>query len=268
MDRSPRNYLKERIHGGVIARNSYTPPLFFIIAQMRRRGLPMVTSDAIFNKLFNFKKSFPLRGITFHMRVVPDSVVEDARSQALLHARKMRRALRDPNTEEYLVHLDVLNDFTDEELMNLITVNASRDVMREWVQRTPKPVIEPLGDNPSQEQQEEYESAKEARETEYFDDLELHMQNWRNDFRATLEKKDRKYWEFMARRFQTDMVCEQEFTNFFESYIVAHSLYTDDKFKTRLFESVDAYKELPSEMRADLIAEYQKLTVSADDVKN
>ncbi len=232
------------------------------------RIIVMATSDSIFTKLFNFKTSFPLRGITFHMRVVPDSVVEDARSQALLQARRMRRALRDPNTEEYLVHLDVLNDFTDEELMNLITVNASRDVMREWVNRTPKPILEPLGDNPSQEQQEEHEAAREARETEYFDDLENHMKSWRVEFRSSLEKKDRKYWEFMARRHQTDMVCEQEFTKSFEDYIVAHSLYTDDKYKTRLFDSVDAYKELPSDMRDTLAVKYQELTVSADDVKN
>ncbi len=228
----------------------------------------MATSEQIFSKLFNFKTSFVVRGITFHMRIVPDSVVEDARSQALLHARKMRRALRDPNTEEYLIYLDVLNDFTDEELKNLITVNASRDIMRRYVQDTPRPILDPLGDNPSQAEQEEFEASKQQREDEYFEGLENHMAAWRKEFLVGLEKRDRQYWEFMARRHQTDMVCEQEFTAFFEDYVVSHSLYTDDKFKTRLFDSVDAYKELPSEIRDELRDKYQKLTVDTDDVKN
>lgn len=226
------------------------------------------TSEQILSKLFNFKTSFVARGITFHMRIVPDSIVEDARSKALLHARKMRRSLRDPNTEEYLIYLDVLNDFTDDELKNLITVNGSRDVMRRWLQETPKPILDALGDNPTQAEQEEYEAAKETREGEYFDALEQHMQAWRKEFLAGLDKRDRAYWEFMARRYQTDMVCEQEFTEFFEDYVVAHSLYTDDKFKTRLFDDVDAYKELPSEIRDVIRARYQTLTVDTDDVKN
>lgn len=227
-----------------------------------------ITSEQIFSKLFNFKKTVVVHNITFYMRIVPDSVVEDARSKALLEARKMRRALRDPNTTEYLVYLDVLSDFTDEELQNLIAVNASRDVMRQFIQSTPRPVLEPLGDNPTQEQQEEYVAAKDKQEEDYFNELEEYMKAWRETFTAGLEARDRKYWEFMARRFQTDATCEQVFTDFFEDYIVGSSLYTDDKYKTRLFESPEEYKQLPSDIRQELRTKYQELTVSTDDIKN
>lgn len=226
------------------------------------------TSDQIFSKLFNFKTSFAARGITFYMRVVNDSVVDDARSGALLESRKMRRSLRDPNTTEYLIHLDVINDFTDEELKNLITVNASRDVMREYIQNTPRPQLDPLPTNPTQEQQEEHEAAKNEREEVYWNNLDEHLKQWRDTFMAGLDARDRKYWEFMARRYQTDMICEQVFTEYFEDYVAWNSLYTDDKYKTKVFDSLDAYKQLPADLRAELRAKYNDLTVGADDVKN
>ena len=228
----------------------------------------MPTSDQLLAKLFNFKATVVVKNISFYMRIVGDSVMEDARQYALLESRKTRRDLRRKDSDAYLVHLDPLNDFTDEELKNIIAVNASREVIREYIQTTPRRVIEPLGENPTQEAQEEYEAEKIRRDEEYFVELEAHVDSWREKFFEALGTKDHAYYMFMAERHQTDIICEQVFTDSFEDYVVTHSLYTDDKYKTRLFADITDFRQLPLDIRTILRAEYQKLTIGAEDLKN
>jgi len=221
----------------------------------------------LIQKLFNPKKTVEYKGTKFYMRVVTDQVIGEAQRQSLIEARKLRRSLRDVNSDDYLVHLDPIMDLTAEQIVDAMALTVSRDVMREYVQRTPRPVIEALGDYPTQEQQEEYEAAKTEREMQYIEDMNSYMQQWLVDYRAALQSRSLEELQHMYKQARVDRVCEDKFTEEFEARVVAASLYSDEKYKARLFE-LDQYLELPDEVRQFLRNEYNNLTISPDELKN
>ena len=223
--------------------------------------------DALMTKLFSWKNHITIEGVDFYLRVVSDHVIDDARREALLAARKLRRTLRDTDSDDYLIYLDPLADLEDDGLRNLIIVVAMREVMREYLNTNPRPIIEPLGDNPTQEEQETYEETKENREGEYLAEMESYVANWRTDFEAGLQKRPRDYLLNMAKANRVDQICEEKFSSVFEDYVVANSIYTDDKYKTRMF-TLEQYKELPSDIRLKLRDAYNSLSVSPEQIKN
>jgi len=226
-----------------------------------------ISTDALLAKLFRWKTKETIEGVDFYIRVVSDQAIDDARREALLEARKLRRSLRDPNSDDYLIYLDPLSDLTDDQLRNVVTTSAMREVMRDYFNTNPRPVLPALGDNPTQAEQEEYEVAKEEREGAYIADMEIYVENWRKDFVAMLEKRDTEWLLRTARANRTDQVCEERFSEVFQEYVVAAAIYTDDKYKTRMF-TVEQYRQLPTEVKERLRDAYNNMSVSPDQIKN
>lgn len=225
------------------------------------------STDALMAKLFKWTTKIEYNGIVFYQRIVGDAVIDDARQEALLEASKMRRNLRNPDSTEYLIYLDVLEDLEDSEIRDNITGAAIRDTMREYIQSTPRPTLPALADHPSQEEQEEYELEKQRREDDYLANLTEYAEAWRKDFEKTLEGKDRAALVNLAKKYRTDQACEQRFTEVFEATVVCASIYTDDKYKTRMF-TVDQYQELPSELKLLLRNSYNNINIDPDSLKN
>src|SRR6185369_12635007 len=207
-----------------------------------------ISNDALMAKLFKWTTTVEYNGVKFYQRIVGDSVIDDARREALLESRKLRRELCDTDSSDYLIYLDPLEDLDDTELRESVIIVAMRDIMREYLQNTPRPAILELPDNPSQELQEEYEAAHEEREKNYLADMTAHVDNWRVDFEKTLEGKDRNMIMGLAKKYRVDQACEDRFTQVFEDHVVCASIYADDKYKTRMF-MLEQYKELPAELK-------------------
>jgi hypothetical protein len=224
-------------------------------------------TEALMEKVFKWKKMVEIDDTKFFMRVVSDQVVDDARRTALLESRKLRRSLRDKDSDDHLIYLDPIADLVQEELINLITLAAVRDVMRNYMQTTPRPVAMPLSDNPTQEEQENYEAEKEERDDAYAKDMQQYVESWRKEFVGGLEKKSETELLHLAKRYRTDAVCEDHFQQVFEDHVVSASLYKDEKYKDRAF-TVQQFKQLPSSVKTRLVNAYNDLAVSADDVKN
>ena len=225
-----------------------------------------LNTDALMAKLFKWTTEVDYNGVKFYLRIVGDAVIDDARRIALLESRKLRKLLRDSNSDEYLIHLDPLNDLTDEDLKNILINSAMRDVMREYVSRNPRPVLASLGDHPTQEEQEEYEQAKEEREATYIESMTEYVENWRADFIKTLDR-DRDFLLMLTSKYQVDLACENLFTQEFEKNVVANSIYSDDKFKNKMF-TVEQYSELPSDLKRKLRDAYDNISIPADELKN
>jgi hypothetical protein len=238
-------------------------PAYFCLEEMMANE----TTAALMEKLFHWKTELEVLGITFYMKVVTDAVVEDGRKFALLESRRMRRALRNPETDEYLMHLDAVTDLSDDDLkMGLINL-ASRDIARAWLNNNPRPVLEALGDHPTQEEQEVQEEAKETREEEYFNSLQDHLKLWQTDYEKVVKKQSREQLEGMYRKLRTDRVCEDLFSQRFEDYLLVHAIFTDPEFKQRAF-TLDEIQELPTQVKTRFRDEYNTLSMSMDDIKN
>jgi hypothetical protein len=224
-------------------------------------------TQALMEKLFRWKNKVTISGIDFYVRVVSDQIVDDARREALLESRKLRRDLRNTESEDYLIYIDPLHDLDDDQLRTLITSNAMREVMQEYLNSNPRPIMPQLGDNPTQEEQEEQEAFKEQRDAEYLAEMTSYVENWQKDFLAGLEKRDRDMLFAMAQKLRTDQICEDKFSEIFEERVVAASVYTDDKYKTRMF-TLEQYRELPTEIRQQLRDAYNGMSITPDNIKN
>jgi hypothetical protein len=226
-----------------------------------------MNTEALMAKLFRWHSTVEIQGTKFYVRIVSDQVTDDARREALLESRKLRRNLRDTNTDDYLIYIDPLNDLDDDQLRTLITTTSMREVMREYLNTNPRPVIIPLGENPSQEEQEEWESAKEGREAEYLAEMTTYVESWQKDFIGGLEKRDRQQLFNMAQKLRTDQVCEDKFSEVFEERVVAASVFIDDRYKVRMF-TLEQYRELPTEIRQQLRDAYNNMSIAPDEIKN
>lgn len=229
-----------------------------------------MSNDAVASlmaKLFQWKSEIEVLGVTFYLKIVTDAVVEDARKHALLVSRRMRRNLRDPLTDEYLMHLDATKDLSDDELKSGLVNLASRDVARAWMNTNPKAPIDPLGDNPSQEEQEQYEAAKEQQETDYLNALQAHLETWQADYEKVMKKQSREQLEAMYRKLRTDRVCEELFGQEFEDYLLAHAIFADPEYKQRAF-TIEELSDLPTLVKTRFRDEYNVLSMSMDTIKN
>lgn len=225
------------------------------------------SNESLLAKLFRWRTTVTYNGVTFYIRVVSDATVEDARKYGLLAARKLRKLLRDVNSDDYMLYLEVYDDYTRDDLSAAIQVAASREVMREYLNANPRQQLEPLPDNPTQEQYEEHEAAKETRDDEFIVGMQEHVEAWRVDFEKRLADMTDDALRAAARRYRIDDLCETAFNREFEAYVVSASVYADDRYTKRAM-SVDEYKELPTEVQRILYDAYNNMNVSADDIKN
>lgn len=226
-----------------------------------------MNSSELLSKLFKWKKQIQYEGVDFYLRIVGDQTIEDTRQAALLESRKMRKALRDKNSNEYLVHLDPMHDLDDEELMAAIVLAAARDVYRDYTAVTPKPILDPLGDHPSLEEQEQHQEAQQKRDEDYIKHVQEYVESWRQKFMEGLQKAPRDVLERQYAKYRTDAVCEQIFNKTFEDYLVSASVYLDEHYTQRAFTYTE-FRELPNEVREVFRDAYTSMNIDPDDLKN
>lgn len=223
--------------------------------------------DTLMAKLFRWKTSIDIEGVTFYIRIVSDQVIDDARKYALLGSRNLRRDLRNVNSDDYLIYLDPLADLDADQLRTLNTSIAMREIMRDYLNNNPRPQLDPLPTNPSQEMQEEHEAARLQREDDYIKGMTEYVENWREDYQEALAARDYDYLLNMARKNRVDQVCEEKFSSMFEEYVVCESVFTDKNYKEKMF-TLDQFRELPNDVRVKLRDAYNNISIAPDQVKN
>lgn len=223
--------------------------------------------DELILKLFRFKKEVAFNDITLYLRVVSDAVLEDARQHGLLESRKLRRDLRNHDSDAYLIYLDAIDELDTEQLVNGNINLAMRDIMQEYMAMTPLEQLPALTDNPSLEEQEDYEAAKKERETNYLNDMQTYVDSWKEGYEKSLRamKRERLLQEFKLKR--VDDVCRDLFVKEYESYVLSSAVFVDAEYKVRAFKNVTDFKQAPTDFRDFISREYNNLTVSSDDLK-
>lgn len=226
----------------------------------------MSTSELI-QKLFTWKTEFEYRDTKWYQRIVPDSVVEDARKHALVESRRLRQKLRDETSDEYLIYIDPVQDLTDEEIKAALTFVTGREAMQDYVRTTPKPVISAPADGATLEEQERYEADMDERDRQYIEDVREYVSRIENEYRVKLQTATREILVREYRKIQTDQVCETKFQEEFELFLLSASIFTDAKYRNRAF-SYNEFKELPTDVRQHFRDMYNSINVDQESVKN
>lgn len=232
-------------------------------------------------KLFTWRTTLNISGQTFHVRIVGDSTIEEARHKGLLEARTLRSNLRNSNSEDYLTYLSVVKDLEDDVVIGQIVDAESEGIIREYVTTNPRPKVPELGDYPTQEEQEEREAAFEERERIYMQELEKYVENWRDKRTEGLQFNEkegagdletqrqgyRNYLEMTWKKLLVDRLAEDRFQKVYENVVLSQCLFYDEDMKEPVFSSYDEFKSLPSEVKQIIKDAYNSINVSAEEIK-
>lgn len=217
-------------------------------------------------KFFNWGKEINVLGQSMYQRVVPQYVIEKARTRALVESRKMRQKLMDENSDEFVAYIAEVYDYDNAVIVEFLAQQAAKEAAEQYIRNTPRPVVPPP-DEDDVASAEQYEEAKQSAEQAYEEDVMKRAESVYKTAQESLAQLERDVLIERYKQFKRDMLCEEVFMREFEDYIVCNSLFVDEKYKKPMF-TLEEFKELPARIRDMLKDSYNDLSLSYDDVKN
>jgi len=229
-------------------------------------------NDVDINSLFYYRKPVTVIGkdaepVTFYMRLVGDAELQRARVKALRDSRKLRDALKNPESDEHLAYIPDVNDLDSKQLVEVILLSLLKEISSEVISELDIPFPKELESGASLEEQEEYQKL--------VDEYPKKRENLVREeiiSRAAAAKKEllKKDIEVLRKDYLVGIrneMCEVELTKSFYNHIVFYSLYRDPEYKIPLLESFEEFKNFPSEIKEQLIKEYRSLELGMDELK-
>uniref|UniRef100_A0A6M3K3G7 Uncharacterized protein n=1 Tax=viral metagenome TaxID=1070528 RepID=A0A6M3K3G7_9ZZZZ len=226
------------------------------------------------SKLFRWHKKVEIkRGDkvleTVYVRLVGDADFQEAKNVSLKHSKQLRVKLRNKESEEYDANFSDLDTLTRDELIMGVTYGEIPDYRDEALLTIPEKELPELPDNPTLEQQEDYETKageiRGERAKAIADFIEKRAEERKAEF-AKIDDID-KLREMYTHSI-INMKCGEEFTRVFREYQIYKGTYLDNKFKTLAFESFEEFNECAPQLKATLLSAYVNLELSGEDLKN
>jgi len=235
--------------------------------------MPIVEhNDVDISKLFAWSKESVITGLKgkdmkVYIRLLGDADNNRARIASLRLSAELRKALRDPESDERLAFIPDIEELDKELLVESIVIYT----MRENTKRAMKEVVIPKpkdpGSDATTEKLEKFQQAVDdypsVREKAIRELLEKYIE----DQRKELDKKSEEELYKIYIKVLSDELCEQELLNRFREYCAFFGTYTNKNLTKKLFDSYEEFDNLPREVKSKLIEEYQLLEVESEHLK-
>lgn len=226
------------------------------------------------SKLFRWKRKVDIRdGLkvleTVWVRLVGDNDYQEARTAALKRSKQLRAKLRDSNSDEYIAAFTDIDAMTKEEIILGIVYSEIPDYRDEAVLVTPEKPLPELGDNPTLEEQEEYQTKLEEQRQERVDTLAKFIEKKSEERRGELGKLENL--DELRRMYHNALInvkCTELFTGTFREFCVYRGTFKDSACKQPAFESFDEFDACAAQLKNQLIAAYTNLELTGEDLKN
>lgn len=206
---------------------------------------------------------------TVYMRLVGDADFQEAKSVALRRSKELRIKLRDTNTEEHKSNFLDINSLTRDELMMGVSFGELPDYRDEALLQAPEKSPPELPDNPTLEQQEEYETKVEEIRNERAKFISDFIEKKSEERKAELSKiEDTDKLREMYTHSVINMKCTEEFTKVFREYQVYKGTFNDAKFTQPAFDSYEEFEECAPQLKNQLLRAYVNLELTGEELKN
>lgn len=229
-------------------------------------------NDVDISSLFYYRKPVQIldknaEPVTFYMRLVGDAELQRARVMALRDSRKLRDALKDPNSDEHLAYIPSVEDIEKDKLIEVITLSKIKEVSIKVMDEIEIPFPTEPSSDATLEEQEEYQKQVDEYPAKREKLLQAEIIKRTGEEKKKLQKQnleDLKKEYLLSLR---NELCEMTLTASFYNHIVFFSLYKDKNYKTRLFTDYEEYENLPAEIKEELLEEYKSLELGTDELK-
>jgi len=229
-------------------------------------------NDVDISSLFFYKKPVTITGnkdkeLTVYMRLVGDAELQRARVKALRDSRKLRDALKDKNSDEYLAFIPDISEVEKDRLVELSLVMSLKEISADIAQEIELPFPEEPGSKATLEEQEAYQKEidkyPEKRETLIRKKILERAAEFKDELKERTEKQLRR--DYLASI--VNELCEAELAKSFYDHIIFFSLYKTDEYNEPLFDTFEDFLKIPSDVKEMLLEEYKNLELGMDDLK-
>lgn len=228
-------------------------------------------NDVNISTLFNWGSQLEIEThkgpLTFWMRIVGDADLNRARVYGLRNSAELRRKLKDESSDE---HIALVPDFDVTERDKAIeaillykitdlTERAQKDLNLDY----PK---EPDSDA-KQEEHEKYQAKIDAF-PEYVE--KVVKKAYTKEVNAEKRRLNKNSDEELLEIFEETLInklCENKMMGSFQDMCVYFSSYRDKDYKKHLFSNIDAFLDLPTQVKEDFYVFYTTLTPPTEELK-
>ena len=202
-----------------------------------------------------------------YMKLLGDADLGRARVHALRKSSELRRRLRDEDSDERVAYIRTIDELSEEDLINLITIFSGREISinaRNNVKiKAPKP---PKSDAPLEQMekfQKEVDEFPAKRQKAVTEAVEKEMAKFKKSLEG--ESKESLYKKYT--KALIDEFCEREALVAFENMQTYLGCFKDDSYKERFFNDFDAFDNLESTVKQQFVDAYRQIDIDINELK-
>lgn len=201
------------------------------------------------------------------LRLVGDAEMNRSRVFGLRRSSELRKKLHDPSSDESLAYLPdeefIEKPVLIETVLLFWTREYAQDALRDIKFNLP---AEPTSRATLEEQEEYQEIVDEwpkTREEKIKEYIEKKLETKRKEL--DILSKEAIYKEY--RKLLINKLCEDEMVTSYRSMCTYLSIYKDENFTERLFDTFEEFDNLKPEVKNQLLGAYLSLEIEGEDLK-
>jgi hypothetical protein len=207
------------------------------------------------------------------IRVLGDEDIKNSYTAARVASAKVRAAMKDENSQEYLDTITQLHDMSQADLRDLILAEAENGfinqapiiVDREELPELAEVAAEP--DAPTLEEQENLDKKLVDQEKDFLAKLQEYIDTKKTELNAELDTLSEEDIFERAKKTMQNIRPLQAMAEELGDQKGFRGTYIDKDCKIRGYESLEDFKNAHSSVRQQIINKYNDLEMSPDDIK-
>jgi hypothetical protein len=203
----------------------------------------------------------------YYARIIGDADLNKSRVYALRCSAEMRSKLRDPESDEHLGFIPDRILFDKESLVNVFLTIKIRDFNEVASKKVNVPFPKELDSEATLEQQEEYQKNVDTYMTKVDAEVKKEIKKMYEAEKSELERisQDELYDKYLP--ILVNDICQNAMIQQFKDSCVFYGSFKDSAYKEKLFTSLAEFQNLPSTLKDQFIANYEKLDINMDALK-
>ena len=228
-------------------------------------------NDVDISKLFEWGQSMTLATLqgdmTLWFKILGDADVNRARIYALRSSAEMRETLLDLDSDERYALIPVLDTSTKDKAVELLLTLLIKDMTSEISDDLDITYPKEPSSDATLEEQEKYQAIVDSfpeyvlELTKKAIDKEVKKERKRLN-KMSMEKLDELYVETMINH-----ICETSMYNAFQDKTVSMACFKDENYVIPMFNSLEDFQNLPTEIKNQLTDFYGTLAIDIDTLK-
>ena len=228
-------------------------------------------NDVDISKLFRWSRKVEVNSfgkiLEFYMRLCGDAEINRARVYALRKSAEFRKLLRTKDSDERLAYIPEFLSVVEEELINGILALSIKDFTTEAVFSVKLPLPKEPESDTTLEEQEKYQQNVDEYPVRREVAIRKYIEEKLEKERKLLEKLSKEKLQIRYETQAINQLCEAEMLTRFREMCTCYSLYMDENFKHKAFESFDEFSNIPSDIKNQLVELYVELDIDGEVLK-